>query len=258
MLELAKVDLGALSEALEDHSDFLRWFIDPITGEVLAWSEDMEDVPDPEESGAYYIEPIPSFEAYSDMQDFVARVPDRRAADLLGRAIEGRGAFRRFKDTLFEFPDLRETWFKFHDVRMRKRAIDWLVDADLIDDSRAEAALSDLVEPLLGDGVVDPWGLARQIAGEIRELFGSRLVDVVLFGSYARDSASDESDLDLAVVLHGVESPWADGRLMDDLLWEATLRSGITVSALVVDADDWVNAEVPVLKSAKESGRSVA
>ena len=119
MLELEEVDLGALSEALEDHSDFLRWFIDPITGEVLAWSEDMEDVPDPEQSGAYYIEPIPSFEAYSDMQEFVARVPDRRASDLLGRAIEGRGAFRRFKDTLFEFPDLRETWFKFHDVRMR-------------------------------------------------------------------------------------------------------------------------------------------
>jgi predicted nucleotidyltransferase len=259
MLELADVDLGALAEALEDHSDFLRWFIDPVTGEVSPWSEDMEDVPDPEESGAYYIEPIPSFEAYSDMQDFVAGVPDRRASDLLGRAIEGRGAFRRFKDTLFEFPNLREQWFEFHDVRMRRRAIDWLVDADLIDESRAEAAFSALVEPPLGEGVVDPWGLARQIAGEIREVFGQRLVDVVLFGSYARDSdsASDESDLDLAVVLRDVQSPWVDGRLMDDLLWEKTLQSGITVSALVVDADDWVIAEVPVLRTAKESGRSV-
>ena len=258
MLELAQVDLGALAEALEDHSDFLRWFIDPITGEVQPWSEDMEDVPDPEDSGAYSIEPIPSFEAYSDMQEFVERVPDRRAAHLLGRAIEGRGAFRRFKDTLYEFPDLRETWFKFHDVRMRRRAIDWLVDAGLIDESEAEAALSDIIEPRLGDGVVDPWELAHQIAGEIRELFGSRLLDVVLFGSYARHNASDESDLDLAVVLHGVKSAWADGRLMDELLWNKTFQSGITVSALVVDADDWVNAEVPVLKTAKESGRSVA
>jgi hypothetical protein len=45
---------------------------------------------------------------------------------------------------------------------------------------------------------------------------------------------------------------------MDDLLWEKTLQSGITVSALVVDADEWVNAEVPVLRTAKDSGRSVA
>ena len=258
MLELSKVDLGALAEALEDHSDFLSWFIDPVTGEVLPWSEDMEDVPDPEKSAAYYIEPLPSFEAYSDMRDFVERVPDRRASDLLGRAIEGRGAFRRFKDTLYEFPDLRETWFKFHDVRMRRRAIDWLIDAHLIHESEAAAALSDLVEPQLGDGVVDPWGLAQEIAGEIRKLFGSRLVDVVLFGSYARDSASDESDMDLAVVLRGVKSPWADGHLMDDLLWEKTLQSGITISALVVDADDWMSAELPLLKTAKESGRSVA
>jgi predicted nucleotidyltransferase len=258
MLELVQVDLGALAEALEDHSDLLRWFIDPITGEVLAWSEDMEDVPDPEDSGAYCIEPIPSFEAYSDMQDFVGRVPDRRAADLLGRAIEGRGAFRRFKDTLYDFPDLRETWFKFHDVRMRRRAIDWLVGAGLIDESEGQAALSDLVEPQLGDGVVDPWALARQIAAEIQELFGSRLVDVVVFGSYARNSASDESDLDLAVVLRDVKSPWGDGSQMDELLWNKTYESGITVSALVVDAEDWAKAEVPLLKTARESGRSVA
>ena len=117
--------------------------------------------------------------------------------------------------------------------------------------------MSDLVEPPLGDGVVDPWGLARQTARQIRGLFGARLVDVVLFGSYARDSASDESDLDLAVVLREVESPWVDGRSMDDVLWEATLRSGITVSALVVDADDWVNPKVPMLTTAKESGTSV-
>lgn len=115
-----------------------------------------------------------------------------------------------------------------------------------------------MLEPPLGDGVADPMELAHQIAGTMRELFGSRLVDVVVFGSYARGTASDDSDLDLAVVLRDVKSSWVDGRLMDDLLWQTTLQSGITVSALVVDADDWGHPEVPVLKTAKESGRSVA
>ena len=67
----------------------------------MAWSEDMDE-PSPEEGDTRFVEPIPSFEAYEDMRDFVARVPDRRAADGLGRTIEGRGAFRRFKDTLYE------------------------------------------------------------------------------------------------------------------------------------------------------------
>jgi predicted nucleotidyltransferase len=255
MLELSEVDLGALAEALEDHSDETSWFLEP-SGAVVPWFDDSED-PSPDESGAHYIDPIASHEAYRDMQDFVARVPDRRAADLLERAIEGRGAFRRFKDTLFEFPELRETWFKFHDVRMRRRAIEWLVDVGLVDDAAAGSALEKLVDPVVGDGLVDPFELARQVATESARLFGDRLVDVVLFGSYATETASDESDLDLAVVLRDVNSPWEDAQLMDGFLWQKTLESGITLSVLVVDVEEWDATTVPVLKSAKEHGRSV-
>ena len=56
------------------------------------------------------------------MAEFVAGVHHRRAAELLDRAIAGRGAFRRFKDTLFEFPELREQWFRYRDARSRRRA----------------------------------------------------------------------------------------------------------------------------------------
>lgn len=257
MLELSAVDLGALAEALEDHSDMMQWFIDPASGEVIPWMEDGDD-PSPDETGARYIEPIPSGEAYRDMQDFVERVPDRRSADLLGRAIEGRGAFRRFKDTLFEFPELRDKWFKFHDVRMRRRAIEWLIEYRLVDDSQAEAALNDLEDPAIGQGTVDPYNLAHDVAGGIRELFGSRLVDVVLFGSYANGTATDESDLDLAVILRDAASPWEDAHRMDQILWTKTLESGITVSTVVIDADDWQRATAPLLASAKAQGRSVS
>jgi predicted nucleotidyltransferase len=176
---------------------------------------------------------------------------------LLARAIEGRGAFRRFKDALFEFPELRETWFKFHDVRMRRRAIEWLVDVKLVDDVAVGAVLDQLVEPVVGDGVVDPFELARQVATESARLFGDRLVDVVLFGSYAAETASEESDLDLAIVLRDVSSPWEEAHLLDGFLWKKTLESGITLSVLVVDMEEWDTAAVPVLKSAKEYGRSV-
>lgn len=257
MLELSAVDLGALAEALEDHSDMIQWFIDLATGEVIPWMEDGEE-PCPDEAGARYIEPVPSGEAYRDMQDFVARVPDRRAADLLSRAIEGRGAFRRFKDTLFEFPELREMWFRFHDVRMRRRAIEWLVDCRLVDDSAAEAALNELDDPVVGQGAVDPYQLAHDVADQLRDLFGPRLVDVVLFGSYANGTATDESDLDLAVILLDAASPWEDARRMDQVLWEKTLESGITVSTVVIDADDWRRATAPLLASARSQGRSVS
>lgn len=257
MLELDAVDLDALAEALEDHSAFLRWFVDPVSGEVLVWSEDMDE-PHPEESGAFYVAPLPSHEAYQDLSDFVARVPDRRARDLLGRAIEGRGAFRRFKDTLFEFPELRQCWFAFHDTRMRRRAVEWLVDAGLVRGSEAEAALAELEDPAVGDAVIDPFAVAREIGSELAKLFGSRLVGVAVFGSYATDTATEDSDLDLAVVLRGVVSAWEDARHMDQLLWAKTQESGITLSAIVVDASDWANPRSSLLRSAKTQSRSVA
>src|SRR5205823_7198551 len=135
------------------------------------------------------VDPVPSYEGYNDMVDFIGRVPDRRAADLLGRAIEGRGAFRRFKDTLFEFDELRTKWFAFHDVRMRARAVNWLVDNDLVEKASADAALADLHDPPVGDGVIDVNELARLAAEGLRDLYGTRLVDVRMFGSHARGEA---------------------------------------------------------------------
>lgn len=257
MLELSAVDLDALGEALEDHSGFLQWFVDPATGEVIAWSDDMDE-PSPEDGDARFVDPIPSFEAYGDMRDFVAQVPDRRAADLLTRAIEGRGAFRRFKDTLYELTELRERWFAFHDVRMRRRAIQWLQDNRLIDDAEAGKTLDALEDPPVGDGLADPFVVAAAVAADLRAVFGDRMVDVVVFGSHADGTATDDSDLDIAVVLRDVVDAWTDARAADDILWRHTLESGITVSALVIDAVEWETSRRPVAATARASGRSVA
>src|SRR5438445_9360505 len=103
MLDLHVVDLADVAMALEDHSGEHGWFVSRVTGEVRFVSDDIDvdddDIADNPDWA--YLEPIPSHEAYQDMADFTARVSDRRAAGLLARAIEGRGAFRRFKDTLF-------------------------------------------------------------------------------------------------------------------------------------------------------------
>ena len=78
MLDLGGVDLSSLCEALEDHSDETSWWFDPRTGEVEPHSTsslDDDDSPgDPEERGLVWVDPVPSGEAYRDLEDFVARV----------------------------------------------------------------------------------------------------------------------------------------------------------------------------------------
>jgi hypothetical protein len=48
------------------------------------------------------IDPVPSSVWYRDMADFAERLSDEQASRRLARAIRGRGAFRRFRDELFE------------------------------------------------------------------------------------------------------------------------------------------------------------
>lgn len=259
MLDLSTVDLGMLAMALEDHSSEGSWWIDAETGEVWYWRDDEEDDRgfDPVERGdARRIHPLPSREGYSDMEDFIAGVPDRRAADLLERAIAGRGAFRRFKDTLFGFPELREMWFGFSDVRMQRRGIEFLVDEGLVDEAEAGRALVERDDPAVGEGpgVADARDAAAAVAADLHGLYGERLVEVVLYGSQARGDAHPDSDVDLAVILDEVASPWAELRRMDDVLWRHTLESGLTVSATPLSRATWAESRRPLVRAAKSDG----
>jgi len=65
-------------------------------------------------------------EGYADMEAFIETVTTARLRDQLARAIVGKGAFRRFKDTLLEAPAERERWFAFQAARQRERAREWL------------------------------------------------------------------------------------------------------------------------------------
>jgi predicted nucleotidyltransferase len=262
MLDLDTVDLADIAEALEDNSYEHRWYLDPQTGSVEFRSEYTEEEPDedPDELGWIGIRSLGSGEGYRDMEDFIDQVRDPRASDLLARAIEGRGAFRRFKDTLLDFPELRRAWFTFHDVRMERRAIEWLLDEELVDEVQARAALDRLADPESPElaGPFDADAVAAEIAADLRTLYGRRLRHVLLFGSWARGDADAESDLDLLVVLDRLDSPFAEIDRMNDVLWSHTMAHGIAVSVVPVAVAELQEQSTAFLQRVQAEGRAVA
>jgi hypothetical protein len=128
------INLDELCEAMENSSYENEYFLDLETGEILFISDYLEDEETSErkdriEEDSNRYEPIPkaeSYEGYQDMVDFIATVDNERLAELLEVAINGKGAFRRFKDVLLNYPEEREKWFKFKDERMEERAMEWL------------------------------------------------------------------------------------------------------------------------------------
>ncbi len=257
MLDVASVDLSDLAEALQDHSHEHSWWFDPKIGAVELWSDCVREElgeDHPEERGLVAIEPLESSEAWQDMADFAATVPDPEIRRRLERAIEGRGAFRRFKDELLDQPELREAWFALADARMERRALQWLADEGMVDAAAARREIAARPDPPLPAPAGDRFVLARAVADGLRALYAGRLRRVIVFGSSARADADDESDLDLLVVLDDMRSSWDEGAHMDEVLWRHTLESGIVVSALPVRAADLDPPRRPLLVRALADG----
>ncbi len=58
------------------------------------------------------------------MADFAEAITDDRTGRRLTRAIQGKGAFRRFRDELHdEYSDLLPAWYGFRDIRAKRRAV---------------------------------------------------------------------------------------------------------------------------------------
>jgi hypothetical protein len=153
VLELNSLDLEEIAIALADQSAYEhRWLINPQTGEIVFWTADTgidgQAPVDLDELDLVGIDPLPSWIWYQDMADFAEALTDERAGRRLAQAIQGRGAFRRFKDQLHEEqPGLLPAWYAFLDARATRRAVQWLTDNSLIDDEAAGRFLAGHPDP---------------------------------------------------------------------------------------------------------------
>jgi len=83
----------------------------------------------------------------------------------------------------------------------------------------------------------------RSILGELNRrlatLYGERLRGVYLFGSYARDEANEESDMDVLIVLDRVENYSREIDTTSEVTSELSLEYGITLSRVFATEEQW-------------------
>lgn len=125
-----QVDWEALEDAFENNAPEVHSYLQTRTGEVLRV---VDGIADPEmhariAADATYmrVEPVSSREQYRWMERFIQMVEDRELRTSLTRAIDGKGAFRRFKDALMSQSAARERWFVFRSERLRVFMEAWL------------------------------------------------------------------------------------------------------------------------------------
>jgi hypothetical protein len=127
------VELGDVGEALSEQAGTEN-YLDLQTGTV--WLHTMSDfgVADDfdldfsDETRWLFLLGEGSHEAYRDVQRFIATVDDHDLAARLTRAIEGRGAFRRFRSVLERDPGEFTRWHRFDADARLGHARSWLAD----------------------------------------------------------------------------------------------------------------------------------
>ena len=134
MFDPAGIDVDEIATALADQTDYEhRWLLDPRTGLVAFWTSDTgidgENPVEIDELDLIPIDPIPSYVWYQDMADFAEGISDDAAGRRLARALQGRGAFRRFQSEPYEHhPALISAWHALRDIRAQRRAVEWLLE----------------------------------------------------------------------------------------------------------------------------------
>jgi hypothetical protein len=127
-----KIDMMSLELVFDSNLEEASEFLDLRTGEIVIVESLTEEADDYQANENYL--PIPHQDirdSYGDMQQFVETVSDPRLEELLSIAIQGKGAFRRFKDSIAQHPEAQERWFSFKEQRLQERIKEWLESNDI-------------------------------------------------------------------------------------------------------------------------------
>lgn len=148
-----KVKISEIIGSMELYGNENRSFLNLKSGEIITMSsEDIElanrDYDDDQipkwqkdfvitareldENFEDYVELPDKYEIdeYNIMIEFCASMENEKISDAFYEAIRGKGAFRRFKDNLYNY-NIEDKWYAFYNEALREVAIEWCNDNDI-------------------------------------------------------------------------------------------------------------------------------
>ncbi len=96
--------------------------------------------------------------------------------------------------------------------------------------------------------------ILKEFREEIEKLYSKRLRSIILYGSWARGDATEESDIDVLVVLEGEVIPGKEIDRMIDIITEINLKHGVLIAVYPVSEEDYSTINSPLLINVRREG----
>lgn len=192
------INLDIIIESLEFTSDESTYYFDRKTNETVLLSEYADDYQevskaiDEDEEDRFI--PLPTqreINEYGMMEDFVEELPDGDQKYTLAVAISGRGAFRRFKDTVARF-DLEDKWYAYRERCYARVARRWCEDNDVEYFQKGKGvSLEEVLEDIAEDED-EPVDIVKIDTASLNRAGGAKELLKNLFGAEVEHVADEE------------------------------------------------------------------
>ena len=156
------INLQIIIDGMQTIDEESSVYFDRETNDIVYLSPNVDDyvelneMIDEDEDDRFI--PLPSqreINEYGMMEDFIDELPDGDQKYTLSMAINGRGAFRRFKDTVRRF-DLDDKWYAFRDKCYARVARRWCEENDVeYYQKGSDVPLEELLEDIAEDEPMD-------------------------------------------------------------------------------------------------------
>jgi len=98
----------------------------------------------------------------------------------------------------------------------------------------------------------------KQALAELRrrfeELYGERLVHLILYGSQARGDARPWPDIDVLVVLRGEVNEYEEIHRTEETVGDLSLDFDTVILCVFMSADDFASGDGPFLRNVRREG----
>ena len=99
--------------------------------------------------------------------------------------------------------------------------------------------------------------LVRRIKNYLIERYGEKIKDVILYGSYARGQFTENSDIDILVLVDDTLNPFEVRENLSDLLLDILLDEEELISVIVLPENFFENYNSPFMINVKKEGVKV-